>query len=67
MSTQTQTLGWRKSSHSLDPDGHNCVEVAADGAALAVRDSKDPDGPRHSFTPAAFSGLVTDIRRGVWG
>ena len=35
-------LQWRKSSHS--GSGNNCVEVASMAAAVAVRDSKDPDG-----------------------
>jgi hypothetical protein len=32
--------GWRKSSYS--GSGNNCVEVAATGPAVAVRDSKHP-------------------------
>jgi hypothetical protein len=55
---------WRKSRRS-GSNGGECVEVApgaADPARLiAVRDSKDPDGPRLLFTPAqwqAFTGRV---------
>lgn len=33
---------WRKSSYSSD--SANCVEVAELPGAVAVRDSKDPDG-----------------------
>jgi len=36
-------LRWCKSSHSMG-NGGNCVEVAATGRAVFVRDSKDPDG-----------------------
>lgn len=39
---------WRKSSHS-GPQGGECVEVAALAPVVAVRDSKDPGGPRLSF------------------
>ncbi|WP_433232584.1 DUF397 domain-containing protein [Actinomadura formosensis] len=41
---------WRKSSHSSS-QGDECVELANLGTVVAVRDSKDPDGPN---TPAAF-------------
>ena len=39
--------GWRRSSYS----GTNgeCVETAASGRAVMVRDSKDPDGTRLVF------------------
>ena len=38
---------WRKSSHSGGTGGgnDNCVEVAFAGPAVAVRDSKNADGP----------------------
>ena len=37
---------WRKSSHSSS-NGGDCVEVASDpGRFIAVRDAKDPDGPK---------------------
>jgi hypothetical protein len=41
---------WRKSSFSSS-NGGNCVEVARNIAGVvAVRDSKDPDGPALIFT-----------------
>jgi hypothetical protein len=53
---------WRKSSYS-GGNGGNCVEVAAAlPAAIAVRDSKDPDGPRLIFTPAAWAAFTAAIR-----
>ncbi|SFP04680.1 DUF397 domain-containing protein [Actinomadura madurae] len=52
---------WRKSSHS-GPNGGNCVELAdATGTAadaVAVRDSKDPDGPVLLLTRAALRTAV---------
>lgn len=54
---------WRKSSYS-GTNGGNCVEVARNLPSLvAVRDSKDPDGPALVFTPAdweAFTATVKD-------
>lgn len=42
---------WRKSSRSGDSGGQ-CVEVAANlPGVVAVRDSKDPSGPKLLFTP----------------
>ncbi|NDU77852.1 DUF397 domain-containing protein [Actinomadura sp. DSM 109109] len=35
---------WRKSSYSTS-NGGNCVELADAAGTVAVRDSKDPDGP----------------------
>ncbi|WFE31157.1 DUF397 domain-containing protein [Micromonospora sp. WMMD975] len=55
-------VGWRKSSRSGANDS-NCVEVAGLSDALAVRDSKDPDGPTLLFTRHAWSSFVADLRR----
>ena len=56
---------WRKSSYS-GTNGGNCVEVAATlPTAVAVRDSKDPDGPKLIFTPAAWAAFTAKIRTGA--
>ena len=60
---------WRKSSFS-NPNGNECVEVAFGGAAVGLRDSKNPDGPKlsidHSqwlaFTAAVSNTTGTDLR-----
>lgn len=51
---------WRKSSYS-GSEGGDCVEVAAVGAHVAVRDSKDPQGPALVFPAAAFSAFVGSV------
>ncbi|TDC20101.1 DUF397 domain-containing protein [Actinomadura bangladeshensis] len=41
------------------------VGGGGDGVSVvAVRDSKDPDGPMLTFDRAAFGALVRDIRAG---
>ncbi|MEU0480063.1 DUF397 domain-containing protein [Streptosporangium sp. NPDC006013] len=55
---------WRKSSRS-GPNGGQCVEVAANlPDAVAVRDSKDPDGAKLLFTPAQWRSFVGGIKSG---
>lgn len=56
-------LRWRKSSRS-SPNGSDCVEVAKLPHAVAVRDSKDPAGPRLSFSQAEWSTLAARINGG---
>ncbi|MFF8843893.1 DUF397 domain-containing protein [Streptomyces sp. NPDC015127] len=51
------TAAWRKSSYSGDTGGE-CVEVADLAPHIAVRDSKNPDGPVLTLTPAAFAAFV---------
>jgi len=53
---------WRKSSYS-GSNGGACVEVARTlPAAIAVRDSKNPDGPKLIFTKADWAAFTTAIR-----
>jgi hypothetical protein len=55
---------WRKSSYSGSKGG-DCVEVARTlPAAIAVRDSKDPDRPKLIFTPQAWAAFTAAIRSG---
>ncbi|MFE9106434.1 DUF397 domain-containing protein [Actinomadura geliboluensis] len=58
-------LSWRKSTHS-GSNGGDCVELAdvACASVVAVRDSKDPDGPVLLLTRAALRTALqsaTDI------
>ncbi|MDL4815357.1 DUF397 domain-containing protein [Actinomadura opuntiae] len=53
---------WRKSSHS-GGQGGECVEVAATAvAAVAVRDSKDPHGPKLVLDAAAWRALTRSLK-----
>jgi hypothetical protein len=48
---------WRKSTHS-GSNGGDCVELAGAPGLVAVRDSKDPEGPVLLLTPAALREAV---------
>jgi hypothetical protein len=55
---------WRKSTFS-NGSGGNCVEVASNlPGVVAVRDSKDPDGPALIFTPDDWRAFASGIRGG---
>ncbi|GII04624.1 DUF397 domain-containing protein [Planobispora takensis] len=65
---------WTRSSLSGD-NGGNCVEVAeltgvtagprhktGHAELIAVRDSKDPDGPALFFTPAEWDAFIGGVK-----
>ncbi|MFD0850978.1 DUF397 domain-containing protein [Actinomadura adrarensis] len=56
-------LRWRKSSRS-DQYGGNCVELAKLASMVAVRDSKDPDGPRLAFSATAWDAFARRVEAG---
>ena len=58
-------INWRKSTYSRS--NGNCVEVGTGQALVAVRDSKDPDGPRLAVTPAQWRAFLAGARRGDFG
>jgi hypothetical protein len=55
---------WRKSSKS-DNTGGACVEVADLAAAVAVRDSKDPNGPKLISGSSAWQAFATQVKNGT--
>jgi hypothetical protein len=67
-------IEWRKASYSSSSG--NCVEVAPiQGAvdlvmadnAVAVRDSKNPDGPKLIFPPQAWRQFAAELKSGRFG
>ncbi|MEV7213984.1 DUF397 domain-containing protein [Kitasatospora cineracea] len=56
------TSTWRKSSYS-GGNGGECIEVD-DANPGTVRDSKDPEGPRLTFTARTWQTFVADVKAG---
>jgi len=55
---------WKKSSRSGN-NGGNCVEVAANlPGIIAVRDSKNPNGPALAFTPGEWRAFLGGVKLG---
>jgi Domain of unknown function (DUF397) len=53
---------WRKTSRS-GGNGGQCVEVAQNlPGIVAIRDSKDPDGPKLIVTPDEWRVFVKNVR-----
>ncbi len=49
-------MAWRKSSYSSSQA--NCVEVRHVGSGVAIRDSKNPDGPVLTVPKVDWRGFV---------
>jgi hypothetical protein len=61
--SQLQGVIWQKSGRS-NPSG-NCVECAAlPGGEVAVRNSRDPEGPALIYTPAEIEAFILGVRDG---
>lgn len=54
---------WRKASKSTE-NGGNCVELASVNSVIAIRDSKDPNGPMLLLNRKDFRRL-TKIHRNI--
>jgi len=55
-------LEWRKSQRSTNNGA--CVEVSSVGGQIALRDSKDPDGPILVYTPDEWSAFLHGTKNG---
>ncbi|MFX4295328.1 DUF397 domain-containing protein [Streptomyces bohaiensis] len=53
---------FRTSSYSQPRDSH-CAEVALSGAAVGVRDSKDPGGPVVAFGRESWARFIDGVAR----
>jgi hypothetical protein len=53
-------VAWRKSSHSTN--NGDCVELASLIEGVAVRDSKNADGPKLTFAQGSFLRFVSRLR-----
>jgi hypothetical protein len=55
---------WRKSSYS-GGNGGSGVEVARNlPGVIAVRDSKNPDGPKLAFSPVGWQAFTAGVKTG---
>jgi hypothetical protein len=57
-------MRWVKSTRSAA--NGNCVEVAQTVTGVAVRDSKNPDGPVLQFSTETWQGFVDGVRTGTF-
>ncbi|MEV6649216.1 DUF397 domain-containing protein [Streptomyces sp. NPDC051219] len=62
---QGATNTWTKSSYSTGNGA--CVEVKSPVMqAIAVRDSKVPEGPSITFVPDSWAAFVAEVSRGAF-
>ena len=54
-------IAWRKSSYS-GSNGGACVEVGTARPAVAVRDSKHPDGPLLAFAADTWQAFTDHVK-----
>lgn len=62
MKLDTSGAVWRKSTKSQDNGG--CVEVAELPGGIAIRDSKNPDGPVLVFSALEWDCFLDGVERG---
>ncbi|MGI5349754.1 DUF397 domain-containing protein [Streptomyces sp. CA-250714] len=65
MAEAPRDAAWFRSSYS-DNQGGECVEGARlSGGVMAVRDSKQPEGPAFTFRADAWSAFLTSVKSGA--
>ncbi|GAA4239720.1 hypothetical protein GCM10022254_61030 [Actinomadura meridiana] len=52
---------WRKARRSTE-NGGNCIELASLKNTIAIRDSKNPNGPKLTITRKDFCHLTHSIK-----
>lgn len=55
-------LNWRKARRSMN--NGNCAEVATANGIVAVRDSKDPQGPILRYPASSWGSFLAAARMG---
>lgn len=60
--SERASLAWLK-AHGSTSNGQ-CVEIASAVGNIAMRDSKDPDGPILVYTPSEFRAFLDGARNG---
>ena len=55
------SAAWRKSTYSSGGGNGDCVEVASMADNVAVRDSKNPDGPVLTFPAAVWRVFLARV------
>lgn len=61
MDTTEGSIRWCRSSRC---DSGTCVEVARIDGTIAIRDSKDVDGPVLTFSPQEWAAFIAAVRNG---
>jgi hypothetical protein len=64
MTNLTHTV-WRKSSRSGGENG-NCIEVTFAQPAVAIRDSKNPNGPTLVLPTAGWDAFQHGVKNGTF-
>jgi Domain of unknown function (DUF397) len=62
VSSENERLNWRKARRSMN--NGNCTEVATTAGMVAVRDSKDPQGPILVYPADSWVSFVTAAGNG---
>jgi hypothetical protein len=62
LGNESERLNWRKARRSMN--NGNCAEVAAVPGIVAMRDSKDPQGPILRYSISSWIPFVAAVRNG---